>query len=290
MKPRLDLRPDRARRRVWVTLDGQRLVSLQEGDREGLKALTTWLVDAQVVTVEEAALVQGVRPRTVVTYQATYAARGNSADLVARRHFNPGQQTAYRMNAYKGALIHCAALNLVRGQKNSERGLADQLGMDDRTVGRQLHQTGWRAAEEAGLPEEVTAYLDAERQRAYWAGVTGKPLASVLSDSSPREWQRPQPGRVGIALGVAHLAANGVYESLCRLVEKPSSVLRGWSPQRVWHTLLTYLMTSGGQRLSQVKHFSPGAPWKDCWGAAGVCRPPACAIGWWPRRGRQAKR
>ena len=256
MNPRLDLRPDRERRRVWVTLDGQRLVALREGDREGLKALTTWLVDAQIVTVEEAAAVQGVRPRTVVAYQATYAARGNSADLVDRRHFNPGQQVDYRMDAYKGALIHCATLNLVRGQKNSERGLADQLGMDDRTVGRHLHQTGWRAAEETGLTEEVAAYLDAERQRAYWAGVTGKPLASVLSDSSPRKWQRPQRGLIGIALGVTHLAANGAYESLSRLVAKPSSVLRSWAPQRVWHTLLTYLMASGGQRVSQVKHFS----------------------------------
>ena len=268
MKPRLDLRPDRERRRVWVTLDGQRLVALREGDREGLKALMTWLVDAQIVTVEEAAAVQGVRPRTVVAYQATYAARGNSADLVDRRHFNPGQQVDYRMEAHKGALIRCTTLNLVRGEKNSERGLADQLGMDDRTVGRHLHQTGWRAAEKAGLAEEVAAYLDAERQRAYWAGVTGKPLASVLSDSSPREWQRPQRGLVGIALGVAHLAANGAYESLSRLVEKPLSVLGGWAPQRVWHTMLTYLMASGGKRLSQAKHFS----WRPVEGLLGGSR------------------
>ena len=268
MKPRLDLRPDRERRRVWVTLDGQRLVALREGDREGLKALMTWLVDAQIVTVEEAAAVQGVRPRTVVAYQATYAARGNSADLVDRRHFNPGQQVDYRMEAHKGALIRCTTLNVVRGEKNSERGLADQLGMDDRTVGRHLHQTGWRAAEKAGLAEEVAAYLDAERQRAYWAGVTGKPLASVLSDSSPREWQRPQRGLVGIALGVAHLAANGAYESLSRLVEKPLSVLGGWAPQRVWHTMLTYLMASGGKRLSQAKHFS----WRPVEGLLGGSR------------------
>jgi len=268
MKPRLDLRPDRERRRVWVTLDGQRLVALREGDREGLKALTTWLVDAEIVTVEEAAAVQGVRCRTVVAYQATYAARGNSADLVDRRHFNPGQQTDYRMEAHKGALIRCATLNLVRGQKNSERGLADQVGIDDRTVGRHLHQTGWRAAEAAGLVEEVAAYLDAERRRAYWAGVAGKPLASVANRPSPREWQRPQRGLVGVALGVAHLAANGAYESLSRLVDKPLSVLRGWAPQRVWHTLLTYLLASGGQRLSRVKHFS----WRPVEGLLGGSR------------------
>lgn len=256
MNPRLDLRPDRERRRVWVILDGQRLVSLREGDREGLKALTTWLVDAQIVTVEEAAAVQGVRPRTVANYLATYATQGDSADLVDRRHFNPGQQRDYRMEVYKGELIRCATLNLVRGEKNSERGLADQLGIDDRTVGRHLHQTGWRAAEEAGLVEEVAAYLDAERRRAYWAGVAGKPLPGELGAPSPRTWQRPQRGLVGVALGVAHLAANGAYEGLSRLVDKPLSVLRGWVPQRVWHTLLTYLMASGGKRISQVKHFS----------------------------------
>ncbi len=256
MRPRLDLRPDRERGRAWVILDGRKLISLREGDREGLKALMTWLVDAQWVTIEEAAAVQGVQSRTVKNYQATYAARGNSADLVDRRHFNPGQQRDYRMEAHKAALIRCAVRNLLRREKNSERGLADQVGVGARTVGRHLQRMGWRAAEEAGLAEEVAAYLDAERQRAYWAGVNGQPLASVSSNPSPREWQRPQPGRVGVALGVAHLAANGAYESLGRLVEKPLAVLRGWAPQRVWHTSLTYLMASGGKRLSQVKHFS----------------------------------
>ena len=60
MRPRLDLRPDRERGRAWVILDGRKLISLREGDREGLKALMTWLVDAQWVTIEEAAAVQGV--------------------------------------------------------------------------------------------------------------------------------------------------------------------------------------------------------------------------------------
>jgi hypothetical protein len=275
MRPRLDLRPDRERQRAWVILDGRKLASLREGDREGLKALTTWLVDAQWVTVEEAAAVQGVQPRTVKSYQATYARRGNSADLVDRRHFNPGQQKEYRMEAHKATLIRCATLNLLREEKNSERGLAQEVGVDDRTVGRCLQRIGWRAAEEAGLAEEVAAYLDAERQRAYWAGVAGEPLegmqsippvagappssGAALSDQSPREWQRPQGGLVGVALGVAHLAANGAYESLERLVEKPLSALHRWSPRQVWHTLLTYQMASGGGRLSQIKYFSWGS-------------------------------
>ena len=267
MRPRLDLRPDRERGRAWVILDGQKIVSLREGDREGLKALTTWLVDAKFVTVEEAAAVQGVQPRTVKDYQATYAARGNSADLVDRRRFNQGQQRDYRMEAHKAALIRCAVRNLVRGEKNSERGMADQLGVGGRTVGRHLHRIGWREAENAGLVEEVAAYLDAERQRAYWAGVAGKPLDSILSSQPPRDWQKPQRGLVGVALGLAHLAANGAYESLGRLVEKPLSALHRWSPRRVWHTLLTYQMVSGGGRLSQVKYFS----WQPVQGLLSSC-------------------
>jgi len=55
---------------------------------------------------------------------------------------------------------------------------------------------------------------------------------------------------------VAHLAFNGAYESLKRLVVEPLSVLSQWSPLRVWHILLVYLMVNGGERLSQVKYFA----------------------------------
>ncbi len=256
--PRLTLQPDRGSGRLWVTLAGQRLVSLRDQDREGLKVITTWLVDSQIISVEEASEVQGVRPRTVESYVATYAQGGNSAELMDRRHFNPGQQRDYRMEPHKPALIRQATLNLVRGERNSERGLAIQLGdgVDDRTVGRQLHEMGWRAAEEAGLAAEVAAYLDGERQRAYWAGVAGEPLAKVLNDSRPGEWQRPERGVVGPALGVAHLALNGAYESLKRLVGSSLPVLSQWSAGRVWHVLLVYLLVSGGERLSQVKYFA----------------------------------
>ncbi|MCK4316406.1 MAG: hypothetical protein KAX24_11605, partial [Anaerolineae bacterium] len=256
--PRLTLQPDNMNGLVWVTVDGQEIVPLRDGDREGLKAVTTWLVDSQRISVEEAAAVQGVTPRTVETYRVTYAQTGDSADLMDRRHFNSGQQVDYRMEAHKPELIWCATLNLVRGEENSERGLATQLGhiVDDRTVGRHLHRIGWRAAEKAGLAEEVAAYVDAERRRFYWAGVEGKPLKDVLDGSSPREWQTPERGLVGAAFGVAHLAFNGVYESLKRLVVEPLSVLSQWSPLRVWHVLLVYLMVNGGERLSQVKYFA----------------------------------
>lgn len=267
--PRLTLQADSENGHIWVTLGGRRLISLRNGDREGLKVITTWLVDSQLISVEEAAAVQGVMPRTVEAYQATYARTGDSADLMDRRHFNPGQRIDYRMEPHKPELIRHATLNLVRGDGNSERGLAAQLGhlVDDRTVGRHLKAMGWRAAEEAGLAEEVAVYLDAERRRAYWAGVAGEPLESVLSGSSPREWQTPQRGWVGAALGVAHLALNGVYESLKRLVVAPLPVLSRWSPLRVWHVFLVYLLVSGGGRLSQVKYFT----WHQVWGLLSGC-------------------
>ena len=77
------LQPDRENGRVWVTLDGQRLVALRSDDYEGLKAITTWLVDSRVISVEEAAVVQGVTPRTVEAYQAIYVTTGNSAELAS---------------------------------------------------------------------------------------------------------------------------------------------------------------------------------------------------------------
>ena len=162
------------------------------------------------------------------------------------------------MEPHKPKLIRCATMNLVRGERNSERGLATQLDgvVDDRTVGRHLHEMGWRAAVEAGLREEIDAYLDAERRRAYCAGVAGEPLESMLNSSSPREWQTPERGMVGIALGVAHWALNGAYEGIKGLVSGSLSVLSEWPPLRVWHVLLVYLMASGGGRLSQVKYFA----------------------------------
>ncbi len=95
--PRLTLQADSESNHVWVTLDGQRLIPLRDGDREGMKAITTCLVEGQVISPEEAATVQGVTPRTVEGYRATYAETGNIADVMDRRHFCPGQQTDYGM-------------------------------------------------------------------------------------------------------------------------------------------------------------------------------------------------
>lgn len=267
--PRLTLQPCSRSGHIWLMLDGEKLVSLRDGDCEGLKIITTWLVGGEAITVEEAAAVQGIMPRTVEAYQATYAKTGNSADLIDRRHFNPGQLTDYRMEPHKPELIRQATLNLVRGEKTSERELTARLNgvVNYRTVGRHLHEIGWRAAVEAGLGEEIDAYLDAERRRAYFAGVNGEPLESILNGSSPREWQMPERGWVGVALGVAHLALNGAYGSLEKLVAGPLSVLSEWSPSRVWHVLLVYLMASGGGRLSQIKYFA----WREVRGLLSGC-------------------
>jgi hypothetical protein len=250
-------------------LNGEEFISLRDNDREGLKITTTLLVDSKVVTVEEAAEVQGVMPRTVEAYGATYAETGNSADLIDRRHFNPGQLTDYRMEAHKPELIRQATLNLVRGEKTSERELTARLDgvVGYRTVGRHLHEMGWRAAVDSGLGEEIDAYLDVERRRAYLAGVAGEALESVLSGSNPHEWQTPERGLVGIALGVAHLVLNGTYDSLEKLVAERLSVLSEWSPSRVWHVLLVYLMASGGERLSQIKYFV----WREVRGLLSGC-------------------
>jgi len=233
--PQLVLQPCSRNGHVWLMLDGEEFVSLRDDDCEGLKIITTLLVDSEVITVEEAAAVQGVMPRTVEAHRTTYAETGNSADLIDRRHFNPGQLTDYRMEPHKPKLISQATLNLVRGERISERELAARLDgvVDDRTVGRHLHEMGWRAAVEAGLREEIDAYLDAERRRAYFAGVDGE----------------------------------GAYGSLERLVAESLSVLSGWSPLRVWHVSLVYLMASGGGCLSQIKYFA----WRQVRGLLSGC-------------------
>jgi hypothetical protein len=91
---------------------------------------------------------------------------------------------------------------------------------------------------------------------------------------------------MGIGLGVAHMALNGVYESLKRLVEAPLSVLSGWSPLHVWHILLVYLVASGGARLSQVKYFA----WRPVRGLIGCAGLSATSLrNWVVAVARQAK-
>ncbi len=70
---------------------------------------------------------------------------------------------------------------------------------------------------------------------------------------APDEWMRPKGGQAGIALGLAHLSRNGAFKSLEKLLpQERSGYLSRWL---LMTGLLLYLLASGGQRLSQAKHF-----------------------------------
>ncbi len=75
------------------------------------------------------------------------------------------------------------------------------------------------------------------------------------SNSLPaaHEWQEAKVGQVGVALGLAHLSSNGAFKSLEALLPEERS---GYLPNWLLTTgLMLYLLASGGQRLSQAKHF-----------------------------------
>jgi hypothetical protein len=232
---------------VWFSVNGYRVLRIPAGDREGIKLLATWSVYNQCLGVAEAAAVHGVQPRAVEGYRASYAATHNSQVLIDRRRWNVGQRVAYHLERHKADLIRCATLNLLEGKRNTERGLAEQLGgvISDRSVGRHLQAIGWRAAEAAGLADEVAAYVEQVRRAAYWAGVAGQLLEGVPASPGRYGWQTPQAGVVGVSLGVSQLVLNGAYASLRRLVG--DSLCMG-------HAYLVYLMKSGGGRISQAKH------------------------------------
>lgn len=237
------------------------------GDEVGQRLMKIWQAAGGEISEEELARQLGVRGRTAREYVQSYQERGSSLAVIDRRHFNKGQQVDYRLEEHKAALVRQATLNLLQGKGNSERSLSTQLEkpVAYRTVGRYLKETGWRAAEEAGLREEVSAYLEQERQQAYWAGVAGEPMERVVGQIDPSEWQRPEPGVVGISLGVAHLSLNGAYDSLKRLVGGAKSGVGHLL--RMGHNYLVYVLKSGGERVSQAKHFV----WEDVSGMLSGC-------------------
>ncbi|MCP4286091.1 MAG: hypothetical protein GY792_16850 [Gammaproteobacteria bacterium] len=231
-------------------------------DEVGQRLQLIWQGAAGELSPVELAVELGVTERRAREYVKNYQKRGSSLAGIDGRHFNQGQQQAYRLAEHKGALVRQAILNLMQGESNSERGLTAQLGepVSSRTVGRHMKETGWRAAEEAGLGAEVAAHLEQERQQAYWAGVRQEPLGSVLGEIEPGEWQRPEPGVVGVSLGVAHLSLNGAYDSLKHLVSGAKSGVA--HSLRMGHSYLLYLLKSGGARVSQAKQFV----WEDVGG------------------------
>jgi hypothetical protein len=147
------LEDDPARSLQWLVWDEQPQVALQSGDTAGLALVLTWQVNAGRLSPAEAAALLGVTPRTVQERCATYAATANSADLVDRRHFNAGQQTAYRLAAHRPALVAQWVRNLVADESTRGRRLAAQLGgvVDDRTVDRYLAAAGLQVFDPPGL-------------------------------------------------------------------------------------------------------------------------------------------
>ena len=230
-------------------------LSLPREDETGLTYLSTWLVSCGQLAPEEAAQISGVSTQTISARCADYQATCSSLNLVDRRHFNPGQQTAYRMEAHQSATVSRWTLNLLSGESNSGRHLATQLDevVDDRTVDRFLNRSGLRQAEADGLRQDVEAYLCQQRQIAYWAGVRREPLAGVYDTPPGDGWEVATEAEATAALTTAHLTINGVYATLERLDVPDEGVT---SNRRFWHTLLTFLAVSGGDRLSRVRRFA----------------------------------
>lgn len=230
-------------------------LSLPQEDKTGLVCLSTWLVAGGLLTPEEAAQVAGVSVTIILARCAEYQATRSSLSLVDRRHFNPGQQTAYRMEAHQSAAVSQWTLNLLTGESNSGRHLAVQMEgvVDDRTIDRFLNRSGLRHAEAAGLRQEVEAYLRQLQQAAYWAGVRWEPLAGVYDTPPEMGWEVATEAAVTAALTTVHLTLNGAYAALERLDVPDEGVT---SNRRFWHTLLTFLAVSGGGRLSHVRRFT----------------------------------
>lgn len=224
-------------------------------DKTGLALLSTWLVSGGLLRPEEAARLAGVSVPIILARCAEYQATRSSLSLVDRRHFNPGQQTAYRMEAYRSAAVSRWTLNLLTGESNSGRHLAVQLeeAVDDRTIDRFLNGNGLRQAEAAGLRQEVEAYLRQLQQAAYWAGGRREPLVGVYDAPPETGWEVATEATATTALSTAHLVINGAYETLERLNVPDEGVT---SNCRFWHALLTFLAVSDGDRLSRVRRFA----------------------------------
>ncbi|MDO8616608.1 MAG: hypothetical protein Q7T33_12885 [Dehalococcoidia bacterium] len=249
--PTIRLQDDPDRSLQWLVWDEQPQLALQTGDATGLALVLTWQVNAGRLSCADAAALLGVTPRTVQERCATYATTANSADLVDRRHFNPGQQTAYRMAAHRPALVAQWVRNLVADQPTSGRRLAAQLGgaVDDRTVDRHLTELGLRAAEATGLRAELQALVAQREQTAYQAGIAQAPLAGTGAPPlAAAGWTQQVSAQATAALGTAHLARNGAYASLQALIGERTG---DWA---LWHALLTLLLVTGGAPLNWLRH------------------------------------
>jgi hypothetical protein len=229
-------------------------LSIPQEDGVGRACLSTWLVTGGQLTPEEGAQIAGVSVETVLARCKAYQESHTSLGLVDRRHFNPGQQTAYRMGAQQAGAVSQWVMNLLAGESNSGRHLSGQLdeAVDDRTVDRFLNRSGMRQAEDAGLRQKVEAYQRQQLEAAYWAGVRREPLVGVCDVAAEEGWEVAPEAEATAALTTSHLVHNGAYAALERL-DVPDEGKT--SNRRFWHGILIFLAGSGGGRLSHAKRF-----------------------------------
>ncbi len=226
----------------------------QPGDEVGQRLMMIWQAAAGEITAEELAKQLGVMVRTARGYIKSYQESGNSLRVIDRRHFNGGQQVAYRLAEHRGDVAQECVLRLLKNKPLNGRQLEQGLGevLDDRTLDRYLERSGFREAERAGVREKVGEYLAAERKTAYLAGIAGEPLVEGKERLQAKEWGEAEPGEVGVSLGLVQLERNGSYASLEKLVEAEAAGGVGW---RKAHKLLVYQMANQGERLSGAKTF-----------------------------------
>ena len=229
-------------------------LSIPQEDGVGRACLSTWLVAGGQLTPEEGAQIAGVSVETVLARCKAYQGNRSSLGLVDGRHFNPGQQTAYRMAAQQADAVSQWVMNLLTGESNSGRHLSNQLdeGVDDRTVDRFLNRSGMRQAEDAGLRQKMEAYQRQKLEAAYWAGVRREPLVGVCDVAAEEGWDVAPEAEATAALTTGHLVHNGAYAALDSL-DVPEEGKT--SNRRFWHGLLTFLAGSGGGRLSHALRF-----------------------------------
>jgi len=243
---------------INIQFSQQCQLSIPQEDGVGRACLSTWLVAGGQLTPEEGAQIAGVSVETVLARCIDYQEGRSSLGLVDRRHFNPGQQTAYRMEAQQADAVSQWVMNLLAGESNSGRHLSGQLdeAVDDRTVDRFLNRSGMRQAEDAGLRQKVEAYQRQQLEAAYWAGVRREPLVGVCDVAPEEGWDVAPEAEATAALTTGHLVHNGAYAALERL-DVPDEGKT--SNRRFWHGMLTFLAGSGGERLSHAKRFDWGS-------------------------------
>jgi hypothetical protein len=239
---------------INIRFSQQCQLPIPQEDGVGRACLSTWLVTSRQLTPEEGAQIAGVSVETVLARCKVYQESHSSLGVVDHRHFNPGQQTAYRMEAQQVDAVFLWVMNLLTGESNSGRHLSNQLdkAVDDRTIDRFLNGNGMRQAEDAGLRQQVEAYQRQQLEAAYWAGVRREPLVAVCDVAPEEGWEVALEAEATAALATGHLVHNGAYAALEKL-DVPDEAQT--SNRRFWHGMLTFLAGSGGGRLSHAQRF-----------------------------------